>query len=295
MSDAYVRRVKDDLLRVGISNYAIHRAEARHLAEVLNPDEKIHAAVYGRTKEGAAMLVATARRIIYFRKTALVSTTDDITYEVVSGLTLRLAAGLFSSLILHTRTGDYSLKYVNVKSSRIFKQYIEQNRLEGEPQHSQQTILAHSGKPSDSYTGGNIFTKQAADFLSEHELGVLSTLNQIGEPNGVAVYYAFHSKLQTLNILTKNHTKKFKNIIANHSVAFTVYDEDTLQTAQLQAYAELEPDADIRQQVYAHISRQHKKGAKEFLPPVTSIKKGSFTVLRLTPTSIEFNDYKAES
>lgn len=294
MSDSYVQKVKQDLLRVGISNYAIRRAEARHLAEVINQNETIHAAVFGRTPEGAAIMVATNKRVVYFRKTPLIATVDDISYEIVSGLTLGTAIGLFAAVTLHTRTGDYSIKYVNLKSATQFKKYIEESRLEGEPHHSQQTIASNETL-SNVIPPGNIITKEAAAFLSCHELGVLSTLDRNGDISGAAVYYVFNSELQTLNIVTKNHTKKFKNIIANHSVAFTIYDESTLQTAQLQLYAELEPDAVIRQQVYNHITRQHQKGSKKFSAPVTALKEGSFTVIRLTPKAIDFNDFQKGS
>lgn len=292
MSDSFQNRVKEDLLRVGISNYAIRRAEARHLASVLNRDELIHAAVFGRTPEGAAMLVATNQRIVYFRKNPFTSTVDDITYEVVSGFILNQAMTWFATITLRTRTDDYTINNVNLKSARIFKEYIEQNRLSGEAQFSQPSASAGFGVSHESSLGGNVITKKAADFLFSHSIGVISTISREGSLSSAAVYYVFNNDTQCLNILTKNQTTKAKNIIANESVAFTIYDEKTLQTVQLRATADKEPDATVRQFTYEKIAKPESAGKSVGQPPVTTIDEGSFTVLRLTPTAFEFHDYK---
>lgn len=297
MSDSFVQKVKSDLLRVGISNYAIHRSECRHLAAVLREDETIHGAVFGRTPEGAALLVATNRRVIYYQKTPLLATVDDITYEVVSGLMVGQVAGLFATVVLKTRIGDYTIRYVNLKSARIFKEYLEKSRLEGEPQGSQQFATTGFGMSLEAGSSrvdnsGSVISQEAAEFLSQHDLGVLSTLDRNGSLSGAAVYYLFHKSLQTLNILTKTETKKAQNIVTNHTVAFTIYDKSALQTVQLQAVAEIEPDQIIRQQVYEHISKPHNVNSVKVAPPVTSLQQGSFTVLRLTPTTFEYRDYK---
>ena len=295
MSNSFQNSVRRDLQRVGIGKWAILSGEARYLYTVLNRDEQIHAAVIGRTPEGAAMLVATNQRIIYFRRNPFTSTVDDITYEVVSGFILNQAMTWFATITLRTRMDDYTISNVNLKSARIFKKYIEQNRLSGEAYFSQPSATtAGFGMSHETNLSGNVITKEATDFLSSHNIGVISTLSREGSLSSAAVYYTFNKDTQFLNILTKNQTTKAKNITANENVAFTIFDEITRQTVQLRAAAAKEPDATIRQRTYEKIAKPQSAGKSDNQPPVTTIDEGSFTVLRLTPSAFEYHDYKAK-
>jgi hypothetical protein len=92
--------------------------------------------VYGRYSEGngplqwvEVMLVATDKCILFVDHKPGFSKVDELTYDVVSGVK-KVYTWPFSSVTLHTRIGDYTLRFANAKCIDIFVQYIETRRLE---------------------------------------------------------------------------------------------------------------------------------------------------------------------
>ena len=123
------KRVKDELRGLGLSRWALLSMSSRYLQKIIHPGERLCGAVYGHQKDGMGMLVATDRRVIFIDKKPLFLKEDEITYDVVSGVSFN-HAGLGSTLTLHTRIKDYTLLTVNNRSARNFVEYIERNRLE---------------------------------------------------------------------------------------------------------------------------------------------------------------------
>lgn len=126
---SHAQRIKDELRGVGASFVDLLMPETRSLPFIIHTDEYIRGAVYGRTKDGVGILVATDRRIIFLDKKMLFMKFDEITYEVVSGISMGFS-GLFGTLTLHTRIGDYTLKTLNQKCATKFAEYIETSRLD---------------------------------------------------------------------------------------------------------------------------------------------------------------------
>ena len=125
----HTARIKQELRQAGVTRYGLLKGESRHLPRIIHPDEHIHGAIYGRAKEGSIMLVATDRRVIILDWKPLFTNTDEITYDVVSGVKMG-SQGIFTSVTLHTRIKDYALKFVNFKCADRFVDYIEERRLE---------------------------------------------------------------------------------------------------------------------------------------------------------------------
>lgn len=129
---AHEERIKQELAAVGVTSYGQRKLAIRHLPTVIHKDEHIQAAVYGQTGNGTALLVVTEKRVIYIDKKPLFNTVDELSFDIVSGVKLT-TAGLFSALALHTRLGDYSLRFVNRQCARRFVSYIESRRIEQIP------------------------------------------------------------------------------------------------------------------------------------------------------------------
>lgn len=287
---SHIERVKRELSDAGVTWHGLLRAEARYLPSVIHNDEHVKAAVYGRTKDGSAMLVATDRRILFVDKKPMVTISDELSYEVVSGVGLTQEKGLTAGITLFTRIGNYTVRFANMKSVKKFEAYIESHRLEGKPKpDSRRTSPVF---PSAKITNGVKLNKETTSFLNSHELGVLSTLDRNNQLHGAAVYYVFDEKEKTIHILTKSQTQKSHNILATHKVAFTVFDEEQLQTAQLQGIAEIEPDAQKKQDVFIAINRTRVHGKDVHHPPVTKLVEGHFIVYRITITSARYQDFK---
>lgn len=284
---AHQQRIAQELKTAGIGAVGQHNSESRHLSELIHIDEHIEGVVYGKYSGGSAMLIATDKRIIFFDRKPLFSTVDELTYDVVSGINV-IRQGLFSGLVLHTRVGDYALRYVSPKSAKTFKRYLESHLLEHPTRASEQNPAIPPKKGAFKAPG---LVTEATAFLHANELATLSTVDRTGNVTGAVVYYyAPHDNV--VYVLTKLTSQKTRNVYAHPQVALTIYDVDKLQTLQLQGRVEVETDMAMRKTVFAHIAKQRKYGDEMRLPPVTQMKGQDFVVLRIDITSSKFSDFK---
>lgn len=122
-------RIYTELRRVGISNWGLQKSEVQYLPQLLHANETIGGVVQGHSKDGGVMLVATDRRIMYIDTKPLFKKCEDISYEVVSGITLEWVA-LSGTLILHTRMGDEQIRTTNSRAAAKFKAYVEERSIE---------------------------------------------------------------------------------------------------------------------------------------------------------------------
>ena len=280
-------RIKDELKKAGVTRYGLLKPESRNLSQVIQEDEHIMAVVYGRaTTSGGAMLVATDLRVIYFNRMPLFATLDEVTYDLVSGVSKGNGGGLFETITLHTRAGDFTVRFANLRSAERFIKYIEQKCIE---KNSEDGVEAN-------FESGTEFSKVFLNsteekFLEKHELATLSTIDRRGNVDGAAVYYCtFGDGL--LYILTKGGTQKMHNVFAHPQVAVTIYDERSLQTLQIQGIAKIETDSLIKSKVFKQIVRERDYDGEMRLPPVTQLRDESFMVICVQPTVTRFRDYK---
>ncbi len=296
-SQKHIDRIMQELEAAGLSKYALGKGESRRLPDMIHTKEHVHAAVMGRKDLVTnAMLVATDRKVLHIQYSPFFMNTDEITYEVVSGVTFG-RQGLTNSLTLHTRIGDFNLKLVNASAAERFIAYIEERRLEGDGDTSSSSKKSNNGKVSSpaksvSRKPQYDFSRKERSFLQTHELSVLSSLGPDGRATGAAVYYMFDGDF--LYIVTKEGTEKAHNILRNPDVALTVTDEAVMATMQIDANAVVETDNDKRQAAFNAIvkPRQYKDGAK--YPPVAALNAGAFVVIRLVPSSVRYSEFAAK-
>ncbi len=117
-------RIKQSLKVLGVTKYGLLKIASRYLPKIIHTDEHIHAVAYGRNAQGSVMLVATDSRIIFLDKKPLFVKFDELTYDVVSGVSYGRVS--FSTTIkLKTRMGDYDIHTMNMKCAEHFVDYIE--------------------------------------------------------------------------------------------------------------------------------------------------------------------------
>ncbi len=290
---AHQKRVKDELAKAGMTSYGQHKMASRYLPNVIDEHEHIEAVVYGHAGVGLAMLVATDRRILYVERRPLFTSTDELSYEVVVGIRY-IKAGLLPAIELHTRMGNYTLTYVSPAPAQSFIKYIEGRIEDLSLDHSDER---HMGADQSSDTPmpaapKQVFTDQAREFLRSREVAVLSTTDRTGNIAGATIYYLFGGN-DKFYILTKSDTAKAHNMLANHQVALTIFDAGKAQTAQIQGYAEIEADPPTKQTVFDRLVRPRDYGGETRMPPLTEIEAGGFIAFRITPTNVQYTDYKA--
>lgn len=125
------KRILDDLTRLGATKMELMSSESNYLHKIIHHLEEIGGIAFGHHELGYCMLVATNRRVIFLDKKPFFANVDDITYDVVSGVSLS-HAGVGSTLVLHTRIKDYKLLTMNDASAEKFVNYIEMRCLEHE-------------------------------------------------------------------------------------------------------------------------------------------------------------------
>jgi hypothetical protein len=287
---AHNERVQKELKAAGMSSYGSSKFASHYLPKVIHQDEVVMAAVYGRYKaEGgilgysAGMLVATNKRVIFLDHKPGYTTTDELTYEVVSGIKLT-TNGILSTVVLHTRIADYVIRFANVKGAEKFVRYIESRRLETNDQH-----VSTVAKLQPAELPGSV-EPAALDFLKIHNLGVLSTIGRSGTVHGAAVYYYINEADQVC-ILTKASTQKARDMYTHQQIALTVYDADKEQTVQLSGLALVETDPVVRSVIFNELVKPRIYAGQKRLPPVTTIHQDSYVALRITPTLAHFNNY----
>jgi len=286
--DERAKQLRSELQAVGAGSVALRTPEARRLATLLHPNEHIGGVVYGRYSAGLAWLVATDQRVLFIDSKPLFTTTDELTYDVIAGIKSN-HAGPFSSVILHTRLGDYAIRFVNRKCARIFIAYIEARQLES----TKEGVVAPTlPPPVDPVFQSS--SKDALNFLKEHDLATLSTVDRTGNVHGAIVYYLVDQE-NHIYILTKADSGKGRNVYAHSQVALTIHEAGTTKTVQLEGMAEIETDQTIKNNIFAQMIklRPYRDGAQ--LPPVTKLHEGAYMVIRITPLDMKYHDYAQSS
>lgn len=286
------QRVKNELSEAGVTRYGLMKLESRHLPGIILPDEHIDAVAYGLAKRYSAMLVATDRRIIYLDRKPFYTISDEVTYDMVAGVGFNEQKP-YASITLHTRIGDYSLRFVRLEPARRFVKYIGLRQLEHPVQPSPIPPTApKAAKPAPTMVFPSLDETGAA-FLHKKHLGTLSSVDREGNVSGAVVYY-FVDADHDIYILTKSDTHKAHNILANPQVALTVYDAKLRQTLQLHGMAEVVTNQDIKDFIFQQMTQPRTYEDRFDLPPVTKLKSGAYVVICITPTTAHFHDFSKE-
>lgn len=130
---------------------------------------------------------------------------------------------------------------------------------------------------------------EALAFLKAHSAGVLSTVSTDGKAHGSAVYYVADENFN-IYFLTLKTSRKFANLSANPSVAFTVGRQDVPQTLQLEGVATaLQHPEDIG----AHAGDLLKvlTSNSTYYAPLTKLDNDATAIVWIQPKWIRWADY----
>ena len=131
---------------------------------------------------------------------------------------------------------------------------------------------------------------EALKYLKSHDLAILSTVDRTGNVSGSVVHYLVDQD-NFIYILTRSGTTKGRNIYAHSQVALTIYEVETQETIQLQGIAENETNQQKKSAVFSQMTKSRSYGGKMLPPPVTKLQEGIFTVIRISPESVKYNNY----
>ncbi len=120
------QRIKQELKDLGASKAGLSSMEAHYLPNLIHVDEHIGGVIYGDHADGFVMLTATDCRVIFLDVKPFFINEDEINYGVVSGVRYG-HIGFWTTITLHTRIRDYTIRTYNKKCALGFVKYIEKH------------------------------------------------------------------------------------------------------------------------------------------------------------------------
>jgi hypothetical protein len=99
--------------------------------EILHDGEHVKSVVYGRRRDGSAMLIATAERIIYLYRKGSQVLMDEIAYDEVFGVGSELE-GRDATVRLLTPETEYVIAGANEYNAEDFVEFVEEWQLSRE-------------------------------------------------------------------------------------------------------------------------------------------------------------------
>lgn len=128
------------------------------------------------------------------------------------------------------------------------------------------------------------------NYIEQHPLATLSTVNDDGTPHGAVVYICALSD-QTVCFITKNLTQKYINITERPTVSLTIGDDKDSSTLQLAGQASVVNNAELIDTIIKEITRVHARMA-EWLPPIAKLRAGNYAVITVKITHARLGQFK---
>lgn len=128
-------------------------------------------------------------------------------------------------------------------------------------------------------------------FLQHHPMGVLSTVSADGTPWGSAIYYIADKNFNFF-FVTRVETFKYDNMDANPIASLTVADDTAQTTVQVFGTISHVPPQDYMEIVFEKLASVKPKDDHMWTPPLNKIHAGNYMPLRLTPTKLQYADFK---
>ena len=134
----------------------------------------------------------------------------------------------------------------------------------------------------------------ALNFLQDHPLGTLSTINEVQSPELAAVYFIADKDFSCV-FITKVGTRKFKNITTNPSASLLSYSEELLYSVEVAGEVEVLKDTlEIAKAIEAFQEVASARHAQYWIPPVSQLQAGQYAVCKLVPTVVHIHSYATD-
>ena len=125
--------------------------------------------------------------------------------------------------------------------------------------------------------------------LQKSRFGVVSTVNEENKPESAFLYFAFDENLN-IYFVTKDTSRKFKNIVKNSNVSFASATENPPQTLQLEGTAAVHSDIENQKHLFQELVGL--ASAKHFSPPISQQTRGGLQFIKITPTWMRFGNFE---
>lgn len=125
--------------------------------------------------------------------------------------------------------------------------------------------------------------------FQKSRLGVVSTVSEDKKPESAYVYFAFDENVN-IYFVTKDASRKFKNILKNKNVAFALATENPPQTLQLEGIASVHNEAEDQKHLFQELVGL--ASARHFSAPISQQPAGGLQFIKISPTWIRFGNFE---
>ena len=132
-----------------------------------------------------------------------------------------------------------------------------------------------------------------AGYIKVNPLAILGTIDDDGTPHGAVVYVCADDRRPFVYFVTKNGTRKYKNLIARPTVSITITNPQDDSTLQAKGQASQVHDPATLDMVTTKINRLHAS-AREWLPPIAKIRAGAYAMVAIELTESRLANYKGK-
>ena len=129
-----------------------------------------------------------------------------------------------------------------------------------------------------------------ANYINFNPIAILGTTDDNNIPYGAVVYVCTDDHRPIVYFITKNGTRKYKNLVARPAVSITIVNPEDTSTLQAQGQANIVRDPTTIDIVTAKITRI-QAGSPDWLPPVSKIHAGEFDMISVELTAARLAEY----
>lgn len=136
--------------------------------------------------------------------------------------------------------------------------------------------------------------KDVQEFLRKEHTMTISSVTKEGKPQSATVYYVLGGSMN-MYFVTKEDSRKYRNITNNPKVSVVVSDCDQIQTAQIEGIAEEIKMGAVFTKTVDRIIELTDSLSHYWEPPIGMLRSGKAKLIKVTPTWIRYIDYKGVS
>jgi general stress protein 26 len=138
--------------------------------------------------------------------------------------------------------------------------------------------MKHTPRSSES-------SERIFNFIKQHPVGVLATVNTDGGPHAAVIYFTIHNDF-SITFATKSDTKKHSNLQNNGKTTLVVYDPESQTTVQIIGSAAEMLKARDREAAFKNMMKSSMHTSETGIPPLFKLEAGMFVAYRLQPSRI---------
>lgn len=124
------------------------------------------------------------------------------------------------------------------------------------------------------------------NFLRNHPIGVLSTVDEDGGPRATVIYFSVDEDF-VITFVTKKETKKHQNLQHDTRSMLVTYEATDQVTAQVSGHASVIEDTDEAHKAFSDMVKiSHERSRAGTPPPITKLEAGDYVAYQLVPHEI---------